>query len=574
MGYCDTIGIDLGTTRSSVAVWDGTQVHVIANESGDNTTPSWVTYCSSNSRRVGKYIHGTVYHAKRLIGRPFSQDLIEEKAALHWPFNVVDQDGNAAIGIKVEDEDKIVSPEEIAAAILSYLKRIAEEYIGRAVDKAVITVPAYFSDSQRQATRDAGLIAGLEVRRILNEPTAAALAFGVLEPEHPILKSVSALAKIETSTEASPAAEEAASNAENTNPDTADPEGSLEEAVAEHNMLVFDFGGGTLDVTIMKISGMSFKVRSTDGDMQVGGEDIDALLVQHFVKVFRAKTGVDLEGHADEAKRLKAYKKLTQACAQLKVELSRVMESDMCIDDMFDGIDFETSLTRKEFEEIAQPVFAKLQDPIDRALHKVHGGIERTDIDKILLVGGSSRIPRVQEMLQEMFPGTELCRRINPDEAIVIGAAIEASRTVDMIDVVPRPLCIATANHRDSSSEGVSYTECFANSRDDQTCITLRICEGEAEFFDDNVKLGVFEVTDIPPRPRGQVTIKVNMKVDSNGILSVAAKVDQTGQEMEVTEILIQKYFRKSKLRTRDMRRTLNHDKLRVLTGVSFVASG
>lgn len=316
------------------------------------------------------------------------------------------------------------------------------------------------------------------------------------------------------------------------------------------NLLVFDFGGGTLDVTIMLISGSAFKVRATDGDMQLGGEDVDALLVQHFVKVFRAKHGVDIMAMDDQVKRSKALKKLAQGCAMLKVELSRMVESDINVDELVDDFSLESSLKRSEMEEICQPILDKIRAPVERALGKVQGGMERSDIDQVLLVGGSSRIPKVQNILQDMFPGTELCRRINPDEAIVVGAAIEASRAVDMTDVVPRPLCIATANHKDRARsfaseiipastpippEGISVTECFANSRDNQTTVTIRLCEGEGEYFDDNLRLGVFDISDIPPRPRGQVTIKVTMRVNADGILSVFAVVEQTGAELNVT---------------------------------------
>jgi len=316
-------------------------------------------------------------------------------------------------------------------------------------------------------------------------------------------------------------------------------------------MLVFDFGGGTLDVTVMQSArGGSFKVLSTDGDTALGGEDIDALVVTHLAHRFETETGVSLLACEDPVKRAKAFKKLWTASAELKVDLSRVATSDYSIDEILGEYSLEGTLTRLELEDIAAPVLSRIPAPLHRALDKARGGLAPAEIDLVLLVGGSSRIPKVQEMLGELFPGVELCRRINPDEAVVCGAAIEASRSIDLHDIVPRPLCIATANHRDRARslatplipagtpippEGIEATESFANSRDNQDTITIRLCEGEGEYFDDNLRLGVFHVSDIPQRPRGQVTITVTMKVNMDGILSLTASVDETGQQMQAT---------------------------------------
>jgi len=281
-------------------VWDGTQVHVIANESGDNTTPSWVCYPDVKQRRVGKaaeragtkYASSVVYHSKRLIGCKYGEKVLLDSQNLRWPFKVVDSEGGAAIQIQVAGQPKVITPEEVGAGILSYLKKVAEEFIGRPVRKAVITVPAYFNDSQRQATRDAGHIAGLEVKRIINEPTAAALAFGVLQTD---------------------------------------------ASAGSKNLLVFDFGGGTLDVTIMQIepNSMNFQVRATDGDTRLGGEDLDARLVDHFLEVFKREAGVDLAAAKDGDKKKKALNKLRNAAAQIKVDLSRMNESDICLDELY-----------------------------------------------------------------------------------------------------------------------------------------------------------------------------------------------------------------------------------------------
>jgi len=514
--YCDTVGIDLGTTRSCVAVWDGTQVHVIANESGDNTTPSWVCYPDNKQRRVGKaaeragtkYASSVIYHSKRLIGNKYGEKVLQDAANLRWPFKVVEQDGGgAAIQITVAGDTKVVTPEEVGAGILSYLKKVAEEFIGRPVRKAVITVPAYFNDSQRQATRDAGRIAGLEVKRIINEPTAAALAFGVTQA-HGDNKT--------------------------------------------KNLLVFDFGGGTLDVTIMEIEAdsMNFKVRATDGDTRLGGEDIDARLVDHFLDVFKKQTNVDLANAKDSDKKKKALNKLRNACAQLKVDLSRMTESDICLDELFSDETLEAKMTRDEFESLIGDLLQRIRIPVLRALEKVHGGMESKDVDQVLLVGGSSRIPKVQAILGEMFPDRELARRINPDEAIAIGAAMDASHAYQMVDVVPRALGVATANHDDPNRQfattiipacspipegGLSVTSSFGTSRDNQTGADIEICEGEDRFFDDNTHLGEFELVGLPMRPRGEITINVSMGIDKDGILTVTGSAEGTNIKQDIS---------------------------------------
>uniref|UniRef100_A0A7S0MLZ7 Heat shock protein 70 n=1 Tax=Cryptomonas curvata TaxID=233186 RepID=A0A7S0MLZ7_9CRYP len=510
--YCDTVGIDLGTTRSCVAVWDGTQVHVIANESGDNTTPSWVCYPDVKQRRVGKaaeragtkYASSVIYHSKRLIGCKYGEGVLQDAANLRWPFKVVDVEGNAGIQITVGGEAKVVSPEEVGAGILSYLKKVAEEFIGRPVRKAVITVPAYFNDSQRQATRDAGRIAGLEVKRIINEPTAAALAFGVMQGDSKM-----------------------------------------------KNLLVFDFGGGTLDVTIMEIESgtMNFKVRATDGDTRLGGEDIDARLVNHFLQVFEQRTGVELAGAKESDKKKKALSKLRNACAQLKVDLSRMTESDICLDELYQDETLEAKMTREEFEELIGDLLERIKLPVLRALSKVHGGMQIEEVDQVLLVGGSSRIPKVQQILQDMFPGKELCRRINPDEAIAIGAAMDASHQYQMTDVVPRALGVATANHEDPTRQftttiipacspipigGLCVTSSFGTSRDNQTGADIEICEGEDKYFDDNTHLGEFELSGLPQRPRGEITINVTMHIDKDGILTVTGNAEGTDIKKDI----------------------------------------
>mmetsp|Transcript_12024 Transcript_12024/g.28074 ORF Transcript_12024/g.28074 Transcript_12024/m.28074 type:complete len:548 (+) Transcript_12024:71-1714(+) len=514
--YCDTVGIDLGTTRSCVAVWDGTQVHVIANESGDNTTPSWVCFPDKKQRRVGKaaeragtkYASSVIYHSKRLIGNKYGEAVLQDAAKLRWPFKVVDQgDGGAAIQITVAGEPKVVSPEEAGAGVLSYLKKVAEEFIGRPVKKAVITVPAYFNDSQRQATRDAGRIAGLEVKRIINEPTAAALAFGVTEGD---------------------------------------------AAKDKKNLLVFDFGGGTLDVTIMEIEAgsMNFRVRSTDGDTRLGGEDIDARLVEHFLGVFKEQTDIDLANAKEGDKKKKALSKLRSACAQLKVDLSRMNESDVCLDELYQDETLEAKMTRDQFEVLVDDLLQRVRTPVLRSLEKVHGGMDKSEIDQILLVGGSSRIPRVQSILQEMFPDKELCRRINPDEAIAIGAAMDASHAYQMVDVVPRALGVATANHDDPNKQfattiipacspipetGLLITSSFGTSRDNQTGADIELCEGEDPFFSNNTHLGEFELSGLPQRPRGEITINVTMGIDKDGILTVTGSAEGLNIKQDVS---------------------------------------
>ncbi|EKX48806.1 heat shock protein 70-like protein [Guillardia theta CCMP2712] len=552
--YCDTVGIDLGTTRSCVAVWDGTQVHVIANESGDNTTPSWVCYPDLKQRRVGKaaeragtkYASSVIYHSKRLIGCRYGEKVIQDAANLRWPFRVVDQvvtflqgDGGAAIQITVAGQPKIVTPEEVGAGILSYLKKVAEEFIGRPVKKAVITVPAYFNDSQRQATRDAGRIAGLEVKRIINEPTAAALAFGVLDSHSMGTKNLLV--------------------------DCC----RVFDVVGERNVQVFDFGGGTLDVTIMQIeaNSMNFlvscrprspapahclpcQVRATDGDTRLGGEDIDARLVDHFLDVFQKHTGVDLGNAKESDKKKKALAKLRAAAAQLKIDLSRMTESDICLDELYQDETLEAKMTRDEFESLVGDLLERVRLPVMRALEKVHGGMKAEDIDQVLLVGGSSRIPKVQQILQEMFPNKELCRRINPDEAIAVGAAMDGSHQYQMVDVVPRALGVATANHEDPSRQfttiiipacspipegGLIVTSSFGTSRDNQTGADIEICEGEERYFDENTHLGEFELSGLPQRGRGEITINVTMSVDKDGILTVTGTAEGTDIKKDIS---------------------------------------
>jgi len=493
----------------------GLQVHVIANESGDNTTPSWVCYPDHRQRRVGKaaeragtkYASSVIYHSKRLIGCKHGEQVLQDAANLRWPFKVIDQEGSAAIQITVAGEAKVVTPEEVGAGVLSYLKKVAEEFIGRPVKKAVITVPAYFNDSQRQATRDAGRIAGLEVKRIINEPTAAALAFGVTQ---------------------------------------------VATDKSKRNLLVFDFGGGTLDVTIMEIEGdsMNFKVRATDGDTRLGGEDIDARLVEHFLDVFKKTTSVDLGSAKEGDKKKKALNKLRQACAQLKVDLSRMTESDICLDELYQDETLEAKMSREEFEGLIGDLLQRIRIPVLRALEKVHGGMKAEDIDQVLLVGGSSRIPKVQTILQEMFPDKELARRINPDEAIAVGAAMDASHAYHMVDVVPRALGVATANHDDPNRQfatiiipacspipegGLIVTSSFGTSRDNQTGADIEICEGEEKYFDDNTHLGEFELVGLPMRPRGEITINVSMGIDKDGILTVTGSAEGTDIKQDIS---------------------------------------
>ncbi|CAO2196998.1 unnamed protein product [Urochloa humidicola] len=450
-GEGPAIGIDLGTTYSCVGVWQHDRVEIIANDQGNRTTPSYVAFTDTErligdaaKNQVAMNPTNTVFDAKRLIGRRFSDPSVQSDMKL-WPFKVIPGPGDKPmIVVNYKGEEKQFAAEEISSMVLIKMREIAEAYLGSTIKNAVVTVPAYFNDSQRQATKDAGVIAGLNVMRIINEPTAAAIAYGL---------------------------DKKASSA------------------GEKNVLIFDLGGGTFDASLLTIEEGIFEVKATAGDTHLGGEDFDNRMVNHFVQEFKRKHKKDISGNP------RALRRLRTACERAKRTLSSTAQTTIEIDSLYEGIDFYSTITRARFEELNMDLFRKCMEPVEKCLRDAK--MDKSSVHDVVLVGGSTRIPKVQQLLQDFFNGKELCKSINPDEAVAYGAAVQAAIL---------------------SGEG-----------------NEKVYEGERARTKDNNLLGKFELSGIPPAPRGVPQITVTFDIDANGILNVSAEDKTTGQKNKIT---------------------------------------